>query len=73
MKPNSQPIHDKWWNWKNISIKKKLKYIELSLQTHNTVHETKLTTYKTNHNKLWNSISNKLIVEIWNEEKKYKI
>ena len=44
----------------------KKKKLKLTRQTHDTVYESELTMYKANHNKLWNTISNKLNVEVWN-------
>jgi hypothetical protein len=37
---------------KKYQLKKKLEFIESTLQTRNAVYKTELTTYKTNHNKL---------------------
>jgi predicted MarR family transcription regulator len=51
---------------KNVNYKKDLKKLEsteLTNQTRNTCHKTKITTQKANHNKLYTPISNKPNVE----------
>jgi hypothetical protein len=43
----------------------------LTCQIYNSSHETMITPYKANRNKLWNSIFNQLNVERWNLKENY--